>query len=328
MYNIILSTMIITLGLGVYNAKKHYKLYKDFNKKEMSILNPKEFKAKFTKKDKKRIKESKLGEDILCFKKRLEENINKDSLNNMYNNFKSIKTKEDLFILMLLSLGGAYNPEKNLITVNKIFKEDCIDHELLHCASTYYDKEKKFAYVGFAQLDYKNKKSIGKALNEGYTSLLVNRYFPYVDVIESDAYQIAQLFAKQTEKIVGQKNMEEAYFKADLNKLIKELEQYDTRKNIISVIKSLDFILKYLRTKKDLFIYYKTKKYVKKCLNISLKNIQCHLIKWYTKKLQNDLNNNLITKLEFEYKLIDYCYKTYEDEMLEKITKKKKIKTS
>lgn len=39
-----------------YNILKHYKLYKDFNNKEITISNPKEFKSGLTTKETKRIK--------------------------------------------------------------------------------------------------------------------------------------------------------------------------------------------------------------------------------------------------------------------------------
>lgn len=319
--------LYIMLYLTGFNILKHYKLHKDFNKNDITILNPKEFKTKFTKKDINRIKTLKIGKDILKFKNTLEQNINNNYLNNMYNNFKTIKAKKDLFILLLLGMGGFYVPKRNSITLNEIVKDEVIDHELLHASSSYYDEEKKLAYIGFAQINYNNNKNIGKSLNEGYTSLLVNRYFPRGDIELSDSYKICRLFAAQIEKIIGQEKMEEAYFKADLNMLINELEKYDRRENIISVINSLDFILLHLKDKKNLLLNCVSKRYAKNCLIISLDNIQCHLIKWYTKKLQKDLDNNLITNSEFEYEIMGYTGKIYENEILEKIPKKK-IKTN
>ena len=326
---LLLDIGLTTIGITSHNVITHYKLYKDFNNKEITILNPKEFKCKFTKENKKRLKTIKLGKDILNFKKIIEENINKDYLNNMYNNFKTLKTKEQIFFLKYLILhmtGGNYTPSKNLIKVNKFIKQEIINHELLHSASTYYNKKKDFACVGFCHIDYKNKKYMGIALNEGYTELLKCRYFGFSPFC-ADSYNISKLFAEQIEKIVGQEKMQEAYFKADLNLLVKELEQYDTRENIISVIKSLDFILNYFVSIKDLLLIYRIREYKKNCLSDSLENIQYHLIKWYTKKLQKDLDNKLINKREFKYELIDYKREIYKEKILEKIPKKK-IKTN
>lgn len=151
----------------------------------------------------------------------------------------------------------------------------------------------------------------------------MDKYFPKVSLEPSKAYQISRLFASQIEKIVGQEKMEEAYFKANLNMLISELEQYDTKENIISVINLLDFILFHLKDQNNLLLNFYTKKCAKKYLNISLEKIQYHLIKWYAKKLQNDLDNNLINQKEFEDKLTNYHKKTTKEKVLEKIQNKK-----
>lgn len=314
------------IGLSAYNIKTYYTLYKDFNNnKEITILEPKQLITNLTKNDKKRLKTIKLGKDIVLFKENIESNINREYLNNMYNNLKTIKTKEKIFFLkylLLYMVGGTYSAKKNLIKINKFLKDRVLNHELLHSASTYYDEENDYAYVGFCQYNYKTKNYIGRALNEGYTELLTSRYFEYSNTC-AYSYKVSKFFASQLETIIGQEKMEEAYFKADLNMIIKELEQYDTRENIISFIKSLDFILKHLNTKKSILLNNKIKNYSNNCITLSLENVQYHLIKWYIKKLQKDLNDNLITKKQFKMYLKNYSFYIKKHEILEKISKKK-----
>ena len=129
-----------------------YKIYKDFNNhSEIKILTPNKIKAIFKKEDKKRILSQNLGKEILNFKNVLEKNINKEELNLLFNNLKTLKTKEKIFFLrffLLQFIGGNYNPKKNKINVLNFIKDEVINHELFHMATSVYDNKKKFAFCG------------------------------------------------------------------------------------------------------------------------------------------------------------------------------------
>ncbi len=286
--------IVILSSLTVYNTAKNYKLCKDFNdNKEIKIINHEEIKDKFTNTAQKRLLSLKFGKDILNFKKKLAQNLNSKDLNLLYNNLKTIKTKDKLFFLkhfLFLFVGGNYNPKNSKINIWHFVKNDVINHELLHMASSIYDDNNKIGFCGFCQFNYKTKSCIGRALNEGYTEVLHNRYFKNSN-ITSHSYKVCEFFASMLEIIIGKEKMQSAYFNANLNELIIELEKYDSLENIIKFIKSLDFFLKYEVIKHSIIFLpiFKTK--LNNNLKESLKCCQECLIKWYTKKKKNDLSN-------------------------------------
>ena len=98
-------------------------------------------------------------------------------LNLFYNNLFNLLIKEkknfNRFFIFKTETKGKYKYKNNRIEVLKDDYPFTIFHELLHCSSS--KKEKNCFSIGF----YKKYKdfSVGAALNEGYTTLLEERYF-------------------------------------------------------------------------------------------------------------------------------------------------------
>ena len=113
-------------------------------------------------------------------------------------------------------------------------------HEFFHLSTSFYSSTLHSFFSGFHFRD--NDFDLGVGINEGYTQLLTERYFKN-GVEKTYLYEVEQ--AKLLEKIIGKDIMEEAYFKSSLNRLIFELEKYNTRENVIKYIENIDFIKNY-----------------------------------------------------------------------------------
>lgn len=127
-------------------------------------------------------------------------------------------------------VSGKVSSNKNFIGYT-IDNFDAVFHELLHLSTL----DNKKGICGF-----RHKNKVGIALNEGYTELLVKRYF-YKDKFDSYVFEI--LLVEVLEKIVDKENMEKYYFKMSLPALINDLEQYESNENIINFIKKIDMLL-------------------------------------------------------------------------------------
>ena len=131
-----------------------------------------------------------------------------------------------------------YNCKKNEIKYIKSKKEQSLPHELMHMSSTVKEEDGSI-FSGFSQKTREGEfLLIGSRFNEGYTQLLTERYFPYASNV---AYPIEKLITFQVEKILGKKEMEQMYFKADLMSLIEELSKYKSESDILNFICSVDF---------------------------------------------------------------------------------------
>jgi len=169
-------------------------------------------------------------------------------LNIFYNNLKSLKINQSNFIQKILNKinkrSGWYSPDDNEINyVDRLEAKDTIFHELLHAASSIEDKEESISFSGFEQINCERWQKIGRALNEGYTELLNQRYFSPV----RDVYTMEVTIAKMIERIVGREKMTEMYFQANLKGLINELSKYN--ENILEFLGHLDFLSTYMRIK-------------------------------------------------------------------------------
>ena len=163
-------------------------------------------------------------------------------LNLFYKNLIDLSIKEknnfNRFIVFKTNTKGEYKYKNNRIEVLRDDYPFTIFHELLHCAST--KKDKNFFSIGF----YKkyNKLSIGGALNEGYTTLLEERYFN--NNFRKNDYDNLKYIAKTIELLIGKDKMEKFYFTSDLNGLIKEFEKYGAdKRQIMFFLDELDYIL-------------------------------------------------------------------------------------
>ena len=170
----------------------------------------------------------------------------------MYKNLRTLK----IYPIYIVSpkfkgrkVPAYYDCIKNIIRYTKNTKDEKLPHELLHMASTYKNDEEKSIFSGFSQSSkIGNNKMIGRALNEGYTQLLVNRYFN----INSRTYLLETLVVTKIENIITKEKMEKMYFSADLKGLINELLKYNDEKSIITFICALDYLSNlYLETDID-----------------------------------------------------------------------------
>lgn len=134
---------------------------------------------------------------------------------------------------------GSYNAYYNRMTVNNFndkrlsdIKKDTIFHELLHMASSKITEEGTLS--GF------ESSSVGKAINEGFTEYMREKYFrPKVcNYIDSSDWRITVV--KGLEYLVGAKEMENFYFSANLPGLIKALERYSSREEVIKLLFLID----------------------------------------------------------------------------------------
>ena len=250
--------------------------------------------------------------DINKFISVLKEEFPKEYLGNFYNNINQVTFKKNFWGLLFQKVLGKYDAKKNRVTTISDYE---LYHELLHLASTYFDEKNKEKmkkaqdgevisyFIGFLQVHYtkkvifgklyKTKRRIfGRALNEGYTDLLSNRHFHR----PNSSYNFLRTMATYVENVVGKEEMEEAYFKADLPRLIEDLKKYASEEEVYSFITSLDALL---RNQGNLLLF--RNKYVKK----SVLTIYSFLLKTNQKKLKEDLENNIIDEITYRQKLKD-----------------------
>jgi len=162
-------------------------------------------------------------------------------LENFYENFKTVnidlrKAKLDIYGDDSI-LDGEYNVIENKIT---IYNMSSVYHELFHLASTRLERD--FSFSGFSILNRNEAKDVTNYFNEGYTQLLTNRYFNN----GRDAYEDQVDIAEEVEKIIGKEKMEELYFSADMDGLISEFEQYESRENISKFFTNVEFLSEFM----------------------------------------------------------------------------------
>ena len=187
-------------------------------------------------------------------------NSNNQNINNFYNrmtntpyyndtlyknNVKNLKIRANTFDF-LFGYRGLYNGLKNRLVTNG--NPHTTSHELMHVSSSYKLVKNKTIvnYSGFGRIviDKKNRtfNKYNHALTEGYTELLNIRYFGMPED-EDVSYILLVNIAYLLEILIGRKNMEEAYFTADLELIYKKLSKVDTKENIDNLLLTMDKIL-------------------------------------------------------------------------------------
>lgn len=147
-----------------------------------------------------------------------------------------INVIEGLFRNELLIADYSITSNKiNLYTRHNI--ENSIYHELLHMASSIYDKEKEVRKSGF--FEGTKEYSVGYGLDEGYTEYLNIKYFSS----ERKCYLYEIIISRLVELIVSKNKMQKLYFKADLVGLCSSLASYSTEKSVKNFIFKSDYIL-------------------------------------------------------------------------------------
>lgn len=274
-----------------YKSKKNKRRVTIFSKPN---INP----TSLSKEDINKIKNKKFGKDLIKFRKKLYKKINSKNLTLLNNNISSLKVKIKYLapeILLLNLTVGSYNIQKNKIKVFKSYEKETINHELLHMATTFYDKKLKIGFCGFEQILFCKRELFGKGLNEGYTELISKRYFNENNDFVIDGYEVCMFYAEKLEKIVGKNRMELFYFNANLMGLYKYLTKFDESSNIFTFIAILDNII--------------DKREVSNTKNVREHELlSYYLSKWYIKLKQEELSKNIIDKATFDKEIYDYLY--------------------
>lgn len=126
----------------------------------------------------------------------------------------------------------------------EIVDEKASYHEVLHMASSLYDKEDDILYSGLSYDDGKN--CIGEGITEGYIELLCDRderdgkSIPKIfdDGTYAIEYEYVKQLARQLEIIIGKEKLEEIFFCGGTISLLGELEKLGKSKE--EVIKFLN----------------------------------------------------------------------------------------
>lgn len=195
-----------------------------------TIEKPKIAKVSMTEKSLENLSKNQYFENIKAFNNVVESNFNNEALNNYYQNIRKLKIVSSKLLekrrMESNHIAGEYSSYDNKI---QLVNPEAIYHELFHMASTNNAK-----FIGFRQ------NGIGRALNEGYTELMNQRYFP------NDSYTsyITQVeIASQLERIVGKEKMEKLYLTSNLKGLIIELQKYASKEEIGRFIANSDYVL-------------------------------------------------------------------------------------
>lgn len=171
---------------------------------------------------------------LLPYLKKLEKFTSEDNLKTAYRNLKTIEVVRNP--KMILKCQGCYSSTSNKI---QYVTKKTLCHEFLHMASAYYSKKTKELFGGF--LLWKNKLTIGIGLNEGYTELLASRLEKRKPIFLY--WRLAKIAELLEYFFDDPKEMEDYYFNHNLIGLIKHLEQFATRKEIIKFILETDRIV-------------------------------------------------------------------------------------
>ena len=184
----------------------------------------------------------------VAFLDRLKDKTN-ISLDNFFRNASTAKvipvdSKEDM---PQATMFAAYNVTINRLAYIRSMFKDTVDHELLHMASTI--KGQKYTHCGFSLIDLNNNRVFGEGLNEGYTTLLDERYFsdrtPSKKELLAKTYMLPKLFSEGLENLIGAEIMEKWYFDGDVKSLIEEMCKYVSFNRAIDFIYDLDDMNEY-----------------------------------------------------------------------------------
>ena len=233
-----------------------------------------------------------IGYYIIEFYKVLIEIGNTEYINNFLENIKSLKVKKVSANNKKTGFFTAaqYFSDKNLIEYSEKYAF-MIFHELFHLASCNYKKNK----VGLKKV-VDNHRAYGQGCNEGYTTLLTERYFHN----EFISYLFLPEIFVTIENALGVKKMSSLYFNEDPDDFYDELEKYLSEEEVNTFIHNTDFLLNAML--KDFNTIFRRKKIYK-----ALKDTCDIVFKFIIKKTEDEYVNNIIT-LEEASNIIDSIY--------------------
>lgn len=225
-----------------YNLRKDFKI-----KNTKTEILPVEVIRKYNDVDENRLLEQIYGQSLVDFFRTVSEEVSKEDLNILFNNFSTLTTVIKSFKISNKinnkSVAGLYKPTKNIVEVSKKDQERTIDHELFHAATTIYDPKTRNIFCGFLQV--RPDIEIGRSFNEGYTQYITEKFFGNKkELLRAYAYETS--IAQAVEIIVGQKKMQSLYFNANLKGLVDCLKQYNDEEKVYNFFTTLDFIGRYI----------------------------------------------------------------------------------
>ena len=192
-----------------------------------------------------------------------------------YNNLKTLKIKRNQKLKVLNLSINQYMPVDNVVYITD---ESALFHELNHVSSSYYNG---VDYSGLSQNNF------GTGINEGYTELLMERYYQY-----TDSYCAEKKIVNNLEKIIGRDKIEECYYTANLYEFVEVLKQYDTEETVLKFINYVDIMSSLIDNNILNKAYYPI-------LIRSMKKINLYLLKWYVIKQQQLLEKKLISNKQY-----------------------------
>lgn len=237
---------LLTGGVILYSKvnsiKTNYRIKKDFaHKNGYMVIISDEDKQKIDSFDLEKISEFNHSTEILHFIDIVRKNFKDEDLAFMVKNLNRLNVYnlplEDYF--RTDGLKAYYNICDNSIFLHEKNPENYVFHELFHAASA-AGEDNAFC-VGFANY---SETSFGVGINEGYTQLLTNRYFP------SDKnylfYPYLTKIASILEYIIGKDEMQSMYMRGELNILfgkLSSLSSEEDAKNFIILLDNICFHL-------------------------------------------------------------------------------------
>ena len=231
-------------------------------------------------------------------------------LSKFYLNIKDLEiTPVEKNETSIYDAGAEYDFFANVIRYNRNKLKDKIMHELLHVATRVELDDR--INVGFLQT-LNSGYGIGIGLNEGYTSLMDDRYFKEysnkTDEEINNIYPTEKYICRLLDLLIGEGKMEDYYMNADLYGLYNELASLSNIKETSDFIVNVDKLHDEMNRKpihnyrNILITYPKIMYYLSKCFLYRFKE------ELHYGKINNDQYNKCV---EFVKKLLDdriSCY--------------------
>ena len=191
--------------------------------------------------------------EILELIKLLEKVIPEKYRTNLYNNLKTLIVLEvEQEELDGKNVPANYDALTNTIKINYSHesikdnekkKRAVIFHELVHMASSHYDKENNIVYSGFHKIDLNNEtNNFGLGLTEGFTEYLATSTIYNEPGVIQGIYIVEQMLVNQLSCIVGDEVLFDAFFN---NKGISYLKEnlshiFDDRGKLLNTFLNIE----------------------------------------------------------------------------------------
>ena len=299
---------------------KGFNLIKKGPKEIQYIALPPELTSYYRGIDFRYIASYKFGEEISKFAQLMVDRFPSSNLIMLYNNINELKIntfdesfndkkeslKNIIFRKGTKSLTAAsYSDAFNKILVPKVGGEVHLPHELFHMSTSFKSEEKNVRFIGFEQKQLNILQIIGTGINEGYTELMVQKYYGDDYLSNSSSYILLRKVMEAIESIIGKEKMENYYLTANLNGLVNELAQYAKYEDVLKFISSMDFVYNNFNES-----FVKSKKN-QQLLSDQLRFVNAFIITIGTNKPIKQLSDNEITKDQLVSFIAKNCSKSF-----------------